>query len=231
MFKTQRHLASQLAGAALMLLASSLAAHAQTERSAYVVTYVEVKPSATDEAIALLKNQRQASLSDSGNQMFQLLQRTGRPNQFVILEAWRDADALQAHNEAAHTQQMLKSLDPLQISAFDQRQHTALSVAPAKPTKATLYAITHVDIIPTMKDTGIALVEAFAQASRNDGGNVLFDVLTLNARTNHMTVVEAWESRDDQERHADAAATRAFREKLLPLSGSLYDERLYRVID
>jgi quinol monooxygenase YgiN len=45
-----------------------------------------------------------------------------------------------------------------------------------------------------------------------------------------MTVVEIWADRKALEAHSVAAHMKQYREKLLPMSGSLYDERHYRVI-
>lgn len=46
-----------------------------------------------------------------------------------------------------------------------------------------------------------------------------------------MTLVEAWEDRQAFDRHVGAPHVRRFREALGPMSGSLYDERLYLSID
>jgi quinol monooxygenase YgiN len=46
-----------------------------------------------------------------------------------------------------------------------------------------------------------------------------------------MTVIEVWKNQKSADDHAVAAHTMTFREKLAPMSGSLYDERLYRVLE
>ena len=46
-----------------------------------------------------------------------------------------------------------------------------------------------------------------------------------------MTVVETWKDQKALDAHGVAARTKLFREKLTPLSGSLYDERLYKAIN
>lgn len=201
---------------------------AQPDESAYVVTYVEVDPASTAEAIRLLSQEREASLKDDGNLSFEALQRIGRPNQFVLFAEWRNDAARDAHSATAHTREFLEALTPLRITPYDERPHTPLSVAAPANGDAALYVVTHVDIVPTQKDVGIGIVKNFAVASRKDPGNVLFDVLTLSSRPNHQTVVEAWSSEEAQRMHAVAKATQEYREALLPLSGSLYDERLYR---
>jgi quinol monooxygenase YgiN len=45
-----------------------------------------------------------------------------------------------------------------------------------------------------------------------------------------MTIVESWTSMVALANYTTAAATRTFRENLLPMSGALYDQRLYQVL-
>jgi quinol monooxygenase YgiN len=42
--------------------------------------------------------------------------------------------------------------------------------------------------------------------------------------------VEGWANRKALNGHANAPHTRAFREKLSPMAGALFDERLYMVL-
>jgi quinol monooxygenase YgiN len=58
-----------------------------------------------------------------------------------------------------------------------------------------------------------------------------FEVLQQNSRQNHCTIVEVWRDQPALEAHAMAAHTRHFRDRFQPLSGSLYDERLYKALD
>lgn len=53
----------------------------------------------------------------------------------------------------------------------------------------------------------------------------------LGNRPNHLTLVEVWRGNSDLEKHELAAHTRKFRDLLLPMSGSLYDQRLYQAIN
>jgi hypothetical protein len=46
-----------------------------------------------------------------------------------------------------------------------------------------------------------------------------------------MTIVAVWNNLDVWKRHTAAAPTKEFRQELLPKSGSLYDERLYRAVN
>jgi len=82
-------------------------------------------------------------------------------------------------------------------------------------------------IFPAGKDQTIELLKQLAEASRKEAGNLRFDVLQQEGRANHLPLVEAWRDAQAQSAHAMAGHTRAFRAKLVPLQGALYDERLY----
>jgi len=210
------------------------AARAGDADIAYVVSYLEVNPPSAGNVAHMLREFGKASRKDDGSVRFEVLQRIGQPNHFAILEIWKDKDAQAAHAALAHTKELREKLEPQLRSPYDERPHMALAVGamPAAPAgKSAVYAVTHVDIVPTSKDIGVALVKQLSEDSRNDKGNVRFDALTQSSRPNHMTVVEIWRDPKALEAHGMAAHTKEFRAKLMPLSGSLYDERLYKVLD
>lgn len=108
-----------------------------------------------------------------------------------------------------------------------RRRDRALPAPPA----GGVYAVTHVDIVPAFKEKGWGMAKDLAVASRKDAGNVRFDAFQQANRLNHMTLVETWRDKAAVDGHAMAAHMKAFREGLLPISGSLYDERLYTPIN
>jgi hypothetical protein len=59
----------------------------------YIVTYVEVDPNDTAQAKKLIAKHSKASKKDAGNLRYEALERIGRKNHFLILEAWTDQDA------------------------------------------------------------------------------------------------------------------------------------------
>ncbi len=209
-------------------------AHAQEAGLAYVVTYIEVAPSAAAEARTLLRRFRDASRGEPGNLRFDALHRSERTNHFAIVGAWKDPKAQEAHAASAHAKEFREKLAPLLSAAYDERAHVGLSVGPgpvASAGRGAIHAVTHVDIIPTFKDKGVALVKELAEASRKDAGSLRFDALTQANRPNHMTLVETWQDPRVFEGHLVAAHVKRFREALTPMSGSLYDERLYALIE
>jgi len=123
-------------------------------------------------------------------------------------------------------------MQPVLISGTGIRAFAGLSVAPptGRPGSQTLYVLTHVDVFPAGKDQAVELVKALAEAGRKDGGNLWFDVLQQDGRPNHFTLFEGWRDRKAFDASIMAPHTREFRQKLNPLEGALYDERLYQAI-
>jgi quinol monooxygenase YgiN len=223
-----------LAGALMITSFAIAPAGAQAPEGArYVATYVEVMPTATKDGAAMLRQFRDATRKEAGNLRAEAAQRIGQPNQFVILEAWQDQAALDAHAKAAGTAQFHDKLKPIEDAPYDDRVTYVLSVGPvaAKLDGAAVVTVTHVDVVPTYKDQATALVKQIAEDGRKDAGNLRYEALTQVSRPNHFTVVAAWRDRTAADAYGMDAKTRAFREQLGPMAGALYDERFYQVLD
>ncbi len=220
---------------AIVTLGFSHTARAADGDTAYVVAYFETAFADKDKVRALARKLSEAVAREDGNLRFEVLQRVGQPDQFAILEAWKDKAALTAHAEAASTREFREKLGAMLRSPYDERPHTALGVGAvgvaAEKSRTGIFALTHVDIVPTEKDKGVSLVKEMAEQSRSDPGNIRFEVLTQNSRPNHMTVIELWKDKHAIDAHSATAAKKKFRETLSPMSGSLYDERFYRSIN
>jgi quinol monooxygenase YgiN len=196
----------------------------------YAATYLEVFATAARAAGLLLRHDG-ASHSPEGALRCEVLQRIERPGHFLILTAWRDRATLDA--QAARAVDVRHTLSTVLVSPPDERLHRGLSVGRSSPVMAPgrIYAVTHVDVIPPQKESGAALLEQFAERHRGHAANLRFDVWQQTARPNHFTVVEVWVDLAALEAHAMSAEARRFRETLAPMSGALYDQRLYRSLD
>jgi len=219
-----------------LCLSFSLVAAAPAAEYAYVVTYIEAMPAAAGKAAGMIRQLAKASRKDAGSVRFETLQRIGHPGQFAIVEVWDNEKDQETHAAAGHTKDFRDKLKPLLRAPYDERPHTGLSIGEAaagKPAvaKGAIYAVTHVDIVPKFKDDGVAAVKQLSEASRSDKGNLRFDALTQSSRPNHMTLVEIWTDQKALDAHGNAEHTMQLREKLLPMSGSLFDQRLYRSLD
>jgi len=124
---------------------------------------------------------------------------------------------------------------------------------------STVYVITHADIIPPEQfapckrqvsesgPCGNEMLVGLAKFGRTHAGNMRFDILTQSNRANHMSVVEMWDSSASQAAHQTTPEKKGFRDELSGikagggvnadpqfvlnmLTGSLYDERLFKLI-
>lgn len=174
-------------------------------------------------------------------------------------QAARNAHTKAAHTQAFRKELQPLLYSPFDERAHVGMVVGDASKAP-KPGKRAVYVITHVDIIPTEQippckrqvsengPCGLGLVRQLVAAGRQSPGNLRFDSLTQANRPNHMKVVEIWKSAADQQKHTVSKGVKDFRDQLSavapgsgaasdptvllnPLTGSLYDERLYRAID
>jgi quinol monooxygenase YgiN len=100
-------------------------------------------------------------------------------------------------------------------------------VVSAQPKVEALYVVTFVDVSPATAKDAADLLKQFAADSRKDPGSIRFEVLRDFARSNHLTVLEVWSSRDTFERHLGMEHSKHFREKIQPMLGSPFDERLH----
>jgi quinol monooxygenase YgiN len=217
-----------LAGLAVTLLGQPMALAQNV--SFYAVTYIEVGPILSKVGAAALRTYGSAARKDDGNMGIDLLQRIDEPNQFVVISAWVDQKAFEAHLTKDHTKTMQAKIADIDAAPADTRTHHALSVAPIKPGRDNVVVVTHVDVIPPQKDNGAAALKQLAADSRSHSGNLQFDVLQQTDRANHFTVIEAWNSRGAFNVHVMQKSTREFRAKLAPMSGALYDERIYKLL-
>ena len=220
---------------ALTVAQNGMAQNELVPGPAYLVTYIEVAPGASGKALGLLRTVRAASRKAEGVTRFDTFQRRERPHHFAIIEAWKDAAARDANLAAAHTKKFREAIQPLLIAGWDERPHGGLDVGPANAAAgakgATVFTVTHVDFIPPKKDEGIAALKATADPSRQESGNLRYDILQQSSRPNHLTLVEAWRDQRALEAHEAAAHIAKFRDISTPMSGALFDQRLYRALD
>jgi quinol monooxygenase YgiN len=197
------------------------------------MTFFEVVAPGAGRAASLLHQFAVATRKAEGNSGVLALREIGRPERFAMVEVWRDKAALDAH--AAAVTALGEKLQPIFAAPFDTRRNAGLSVAGARlgaeaGAGHAVYVLTHVDVFPAGKDQTVDMLKQLAEDSRKDAGNLRFDVLQQEGRLNHLPLVEAWRDQYARAGHAAAEHTRAYRAKLVPLQGALYDERLYQAL-
>ncbi|MGD9921632.1 MAG: putative quinol monooxygenase [Pseudorhodoplanes sp.] len=195
-----------------------------------MIAYIEVAPGSEAKALAALKVLKAASTKEKGYLSMTVLQRNGQPNHFALIEHWKDNATREAHIKQGHVEVARQALKALEIAPYDERPHRELSTGQNNP-GGTVYALTHVDILPEFRQQGEEMLQNFVFEGRRTDGNTRFDVFTQASRPNHMTMVAVWTNLEAWKRHTASAPTKEFRAEFQPKSASLYDERLYRAVN
>ena len=97
-------------------------------------------------------------------------------------------------------------------------------------TRDRIYVVTHADLLGSNLPAGKKLLQQYVADSRKEKGCVRIEVYEQVSRLNHHMIVEVWESQQAFDAHIAAAHTKQFREKIQPMLGSPFDERLHQLI-
>ena len=84
-----------------------------TAQNLHLVARVVAKPEKTEELRALLHGLLEPTRKESGCIQYFLHQDRERPNEFVFIEEWTDAAALDAHLQTAHLQDAFARFEEL----------------------------------------------------------------------------------------------------------------------
>jgi quinol monooxygenase YgiN len=212
---------------AILALASILVAE---PNAVYVATYIDVQPGSTNAAASVVKSYRETTRAEKGNLTTDIVQESGRPTRWVVMEVWNDSSSFEAHKSAASTADFQSKLKAIQNSPNDQRTHKGLSVdsRPWALERGKVSVVTHVDVPPQAREQAEALLKKLAEASRSDEGNIRYDAFQESPqRTNHFTIFAVWKDRRAFDAHESKPHTKQFREAIAPMLGAPYDERLY----
>ena len=93
-----------------------------------------------------------------------------------------------------------------------------------------VYVITHIDLTPNNTGAGLAVTRQYAAATLKEKSCTRFEILQQDGRPNHLTLVATWKDRKAFDAHDGAPLTKQYREKMQPLIGSPWDERLHALV-
>ena len=211
---------------ALFLSATLVAQTPAPDTTFYAVSYVETAAAAAKDASTALRAYHDATTKQDGCTIVETFEQIGRPGHWVIVETWRDQKAFDGR-DAGIQQRLLDGTKAIRVSGFDQRPYKTIAVAPGRAAGGSAVSvIAHVDVAP---NPAVApMLARLAQASRQEPGNLRFDVLQHTMRANHFTVIETWRDQAALDAHAVAAHTKQYRDEVLPLTGSPLDERTFK---
>jgi quinol monooxygenase YgiN len=219
--------------ASLLMAAAPGPAHADPQQ--YVVTYVEFQPAFKEVGGELLEQLATLGLKSRGAIRFSVNPEIGRPNFYVLVEIWDDANSRQKFESRDKTQTLLDAIQPLLEAPFDERPGTLIEAgkaSPNSPQPGEIEVVTHIDIIPTFLDQAMPFILQYVQDSASDPGVKEFLLVSWLDITNHFQLIERFQGKGAFNAHVSAAHTVTFRnsiqDPMQPFIGSPYDERLYR---
>jgi quinol monooxygenase YgiN len=210
-------------------------ASAQTGDAVHAVTYLDVSTDWVVQGAGLIKQYRDLSAKQAGNLEFIALQEVNRPNRFVIVEAWKDQAAFEAHGKSADAALFNFTLEAIRNSPPNQHVLQNFSSAPARaaPASGAIRMVEHVDFSPATNAAALPQVKTLAEASQKEKGVVRYDIYQEPPpHANHYSVVAVWADRAAYDAHETAAHTRAYRSATaMPAHANLYDQRLYDLLN
>jgi len=104
-------------------------------RMLVVHVHVHVKPEHVEAFIAATRANSEASLNEPGIARFDVVQQQDDPSRFVLIEAYKTADAPALHKQTPHYAVWRDTVEPMMASARSSVKY--LSLAPAEPRWAT----------------------------------------------------------------------------------------------
>ena len=194
----------------------------------HTVTCFEIAPVEAAAVATALSAWAEAARKSEAIPQLQLLRRTAPAHHFAIVASWRDRAHYDTAREGGGGTALRKVIGQHLVCGIDTRFHDNLIGGPdAGRGSGTVEVVTHVDVPPPNKDACIALLGTQVAATRGSPGCARLEVLQQADRPNHFSVLESWAGEAAYAAHIVAAHTREFRMALTPLSGALYDERIY----
>ena len=227
--------------------APAAASVAASSGPVHIVTYVELPATSAGQGSNILKRYRTAVRKANASQIVEIFREIGRPGRFAIRTTWADAKTFEAHAKDAAATQLTSDLAGFRQAPPDQRVHdsfgppassagpvagagASVGASAGELSPASIIVLTHVDVPPPLLAELEPMLQQLATASRKEAGATSFELLQQASRKNHFTMVEAWQNVKAHYQHEASPAARQFREKLGPMLGALYDQRIYTVI-
>ena len=94
----------------------------------------------------------------------------------------------------------------------------------------TVYMISYIEVMPSATKQTAGLLKALLDASRKEPSALRFEVLQRTAPSSQFGVIEVWKDQKSDDAHEVSAANKAYRARLSPVGGALYDQRWYKAL-
>ncbi|MFT3905677.1 MAG: antibiotic biosynthesis monooxygenase [Steroidobacteraceae bacterium] len=197
-----------------------------------VISYVDVAPVAAVRSAQALRRYcdrlRAAGAADT-----LAVEQRDQPGRFVVLEEWGSDEARGGDAVRTAGQVLQGELQTVRLGSYDERvyrvlvrEHGPQQAGSLMPTTETVVVVAHVDIVGRFDGAGQLLAD-YARMTAGEMGLLRAELWQGQARANHYTLIELWQSADAWAAHRLSVSRRQFREAIEPMTGSPLDERVY----
>ncbi len=199
----------------------------------YLFNYVEVLPSTAAQAVAALKQYRDASRKEPGAIQIDLYQEKAQTHHFVVEEIWQNRSIAKEHGNSAASTALFQKLKPIELGPPDVRVHQIHMATPLKaPNPNDIILISHADVAGGNTANLIRELNTLWAGTRNENGMVRYEILDeVPLHSNHFRILEEWANLAAWEAHDRAPAWQNYRAAILPWLGTPYDQRFYTVVN
>jgi len=97
--------------------------------------------------------------------------------------------------------------------------------APAPNPNAPVYVVSYIDITQAAKNQAMTILKQFRTACAKEDGNQRCEAVQRMEQQNEFALLEIWKDQKSYQAHASGAGAQ-LRDKLKPIQGSPYDERV-----
>src|SRR5262245_45599875 len=98
---------------------------------------------------------------------------------------------------------------------------------PAPAIEGPIYAVTYVEVLPSSRADGVALLQRYRDATRGEDGNQRCEVLSRIGQPHQLVLLEVWRDAKAFEAHGKSAASTTMRERIHAIRSAPIDERVH----
>ncbi|MGI2171452.1 putative quinol monooxygenase [Shewanella sp. MF05960] len=161
-----------------------------------------VKPQHQQAVKDALVDSKKGTRHELGNINMNIFVDNANPNVFYAYERWQDAAALAFHQQQSYTQNLLRLLSNALVCTPE-----VFNLQDTKPEPVVIKAADHEDALFTIififpihsefRQPLLTQFEDHIQHSRQEEGNLLFDLYTVQDDDNTLVVYEHWRKESD----------------------------------
>ncbi|WP_133013433.1 putative quinol monooxygenase [Marinomonas flavescens] len=161
-----------------------------------------VKPDHSDAFKNALLDNKKGTESEAGCLEMRLYVDNTNPNLFFVYERWLDDAAFASHATQVYTQRMLALFDsalaePAEFIDLSDTQPAPIALKPADKDDPLFNIIFIFKIKAGMQDRFVAQFKEHITHTRQEDGNLLFDLYTIDNDDQTLVVYEHWRKESD----------------------------------